>query len=136
VPHGPRAYRTQLRVLGPIAALAPPAVLALAALLALAGDGSPGRGVVGFVCAVLAAPGLLVAGVPLATGGGTWALALLGSAALWIALGSVASRRATSTPVASWRDYWRELSWLAIAVWVGVALALVATQLLIGRALL
>ena len=34
---------------------------------------------------------------------------------------------------ATWRDFWREWLWLALAVWVGVGLSLVAANFLLGR---
>ena len=47
-----------------------------------------------------------------------------------------ASVRATKRPAATWRDFWREYLWLATGVWVGVVAALVAADLVLGRALL
>ena len=97
------------------------------------GSTSAARGIGGFALAVLAAPGLLVAGVPLRGGAGLYAVAAAGSALLWMLLGAIAARRATRSPVATWRDFWREWLWLALAVWVGVGLSLVAANFLLGR---
>jgi hypothetical protein len=116
-------------------ALIPPAVLGALSLVLLRGHTSLVRGVAGFLAAVAAAPGLLVAGVPLRSGGNVYMAAIGGSAALWLILGVVASRRATQSPVASWRDFWREYLWLATGVWLGVIVALVAVDLILGRAL-
>ena len=135
VPLGPRAYRSKLRGAGPVVALLPPAALGLFSLLLLRGNTSLGRGVAGFLAAVLAAPGLLVAGAPLRSGSGVYLGAVAGSAVLWMIVGAVAARRATRLPVASWRDYWREYAWLAVGVWLGVIAALVAVNLIFGRAL-
>lgn len=93
------------------------------------------RGIGSLALAVLAAPTLLVAGVPLAGDDTVRLVAILAAAAMWLVLGVVASRRATRSPVASWRDFWREFLWLAMGVWIGVVGALVAANLLLGRTL-
>lgn len=136
MPQGPRAYRRQIRRMGPIFGLLPPAALGLFSLLLLRDNTSTTRGVLGFLAAVLAAPGLLVAGAPMANSTGLYTLAVLGSAAVWLLIGVVATRRATRTPVASWRDYWKEYLWLAGGVWLGVIGALVAGNLILGGAFL
>ena len=135
VPLGPRAYRSKLRGSGPFVALLPPGALGCISLLLLHSHTSLVRGVAGFLTAVLAAPGLLVAGAPLRSGGGIYLGAVIGSAVLWMIVGVIAARRATRLPVASWRDYWREYVWLAVGVWLGALVALVAVNLVFGRAL-
>jgi hypothetical protein len=135
VPMGPRSYRSKLRSSGPLVALMPPAVLGGIALYLLRGHSSLTRGIAGFLLAVMAAPGLLVAGAPLQSGRTLYLAAIAGSAALWMVVGVIAARRATRTPVASWRDFWREYLWLAAGVWLGVVLALGAVNLILGRAL-
>jgi hypothetical protein len=136
VPRGPRAYRRRLRRFGPFAALLPAAALGGLAWLALYENSSSIRGLVGFLLAVLAAPTLLVAGAPLTAGSATYAVAVLGSAVIWFAIGSVATKRATRSPVASWGDFWREFVWLAAGVWVGVVVSLAVIDLLLGRVFL
>ena len=133
VPRGPRAYRSQVRRLGVFAALVPPAALGVLALVLLNNNSSTWRGLASYLCAVLAAPCLLIAGVPLSSGSGVYLVGIVGSAAIWCALGAVAARRATSRPVATWRDFWREYLWLAGGVWFGVVLALAILALVIGR---
>jgi hypothetical protein len=136
VRHGPRAYRRQIRGLGPVLGVLPPALLGLLAAFLLNGNtDSTARGVFGFLAAVLAAPGLLVAGAPL-TSGGALVLAVVASAVVWLLLALTATRRATRTPVAMWRDFWREYFWLAGAVWLGVVGALIGANLLLGGAFL
>ena len=132
VRHGPRAYRRQIRGLGPVMGVLPPALLGVVAVLLLNGntDSTP-RGVFGFLAAVLAAPGLLVAGAPL-TSGGALVLAVVASAVVWLLLSLAATRRATRTPVATWGDFWREYLWLAGGVWAGVVGALVAANMLLS----
>ncbi|MCU1396416.1 MAG: hypothetical protein JWM34_4844 [Ilumatobacteraceae bacterium] len=136
VPGGPRAFRYRIRRLGPVAALFPAAVLGVVAFALLRHNTATTRGVAGFAATVLAAPTTMAFGVPLATGSGKIVLGVLTSAVLWLVLGFVAARRATRSPVASWRDFWREYLWLAAGVWVGVVAALVVVEQSIGRALL
>ena len=61
------------------------------------GDGRT-SGLIGLVAGVSAAPGLLVAGAPLADDA-QYPLAVLASVPLWLFLGFVASRRATASPI-------------------------------------
>jgi hypothetical protein len=135
VPLGPRAYRSKLRSSGPIVALLPPGLLGVVSLLLLRGHTSLVRGIAGFLTAILAAPGLLVAGAPLRSGRSVYLGAVVGSALMWMIVGAIAARRATRMPAASWRDYWSEYIWLAAGVWLGVVLALGAVDLIFGRAL-
>ena len=110
------------------------AVLGAVAWLALRlGDGRS-SGLIGLVGGVAAAPGLLVAGAPFADDS-RYPLAIAASALLWLVLGLLASRRATRSPMASWRDYWRELTWLTVAVVVGAIAALVASTAILGESL-
>ena len=136
VRRGPRAYRRQIRRLGPLLALLPPAALGTTSALLLRNNTSTVRGVVGFLTAVLAAPGLLVGGAPMKGGSGLYLAAALGSAVMWLLVGLVASARATRRPVATWGDYWKEYAWLACAVWLGVFAALIAANLILGGAFL
>jgi hypothetical protein len=98
------------------------------------GDGRT-SGLTGLVAGVSAAPGLLVAGAPLADNA-QYPLAVLASVPLWLILGFLASRRATASPIAAWRDYWRELFWLAIAVVFGASAALIAATAILGESLI
>lgn len=136
VPHGPRAFRYRIRRLGPVVGLVPPAVLGAIAVAALHDNTSSTRGVGGFAAAVFAAPGMLAFGVPLASGTSKVVLGATVSGAVWFALGLVAARRATRSPVATWRDFWREFIWLAGGVWLGTVIALVVVQIAVGSAIL
>ena len=135
VPYGPKEYRRRLRKRGPIAGLFLPAIIGVVGLLLLRNNTQTWRGVGGFLLSIVAAPLLLVTGAPLTTGH-SYTFALLGSAALWVLLGTIAARMATTTPVATWRDYWREFLWLAGGVWIGIVVALVAANLILGGAFL
>lgn len=92
-------------------------------------------GLIGLVAGVAAAPGLLVAGAPLADDA-RYPMAVLCSVPLWLFLGFLASRRATVRPIAAWRDYWRELFWLGVAVVLGVCGALIAATAILGESLI
>jgi hypothetical protein len=128
-------YRARIRLAGPVLALLIPCAMGATAWWLLRGNESTMRGVSSFLLAVLAAPMLLVAGVPLTSSPPARVAAVVASMLLWLLIGVLASRRATSSPVASWRDFWREYAWLACGVWLGVVGALVAVNLLMGRAL-
>lgn len=98
------------------------------------GDGRT-SGLIGLVSGVSAAPGLLVAGAPLADDG-RYPIAVLASVPLWLVLGLIASRRATRSPIAAWRDYGRELLWLTISVVLGACAALIAATSILGESLI
>jgi len=112
-----------------------PALIGLLSMQLLRDNTQAWRGIGGFLLAIVAAPVLLVSGAPLTTGH-SYTLALLASAMLWVLLGTIAARIATRTPVATWRDYWREFFWLAGGVWIGVVMAIVAANLILGGAFL
>jgi len=135
VPRGPKAYRRHVRQRGPLAGLLVPALIGLLSMQLLRDNTQAWRGIGGFLLAIVAAPVLLVSGAPLTTGH-SYTLALLASAMLWVLLGTIAARIATRTPVATWRDYWREFFWLAGGVWIGVVMAIVAANLILGGAFL
>ena len=136
VPNGPRAFRYRIRRFGAIVALAPAAALGLLSFLLLHHNSATTRGVAGFAAAVLGGPALMAFGVPLASGTSKIVLGALVSAVLWVGVGVIASLRATRSPVASWRDFWREYLWLAAGIWAGVVVALVVVEVSVGRALL
>ena len=111
------------------------AILGATSLIALrAGEGRT-SGLIGLISGVSAAPGLLVAGAPLADGS-QYPLAVIASVPLWLLLGFLASRRATVRTMAGWADYSRELLWLTIAVILGAAVALIAATAILGESLI
>lgn len=89
----------------------------------------------GLIGGVIAAPVLLIVGAPFAESS-TYVVAVAASAVLWMLLGVLASRRATRSPMAMWRDYWREYTWLAVGVVIGAIAALIASTLVLGESLL
>lgn len=132
---GHRWYRERIRFIGPFLGVVPAILLGAAAYIALElGDGNL-SGLIGLVGGVSAAPGLLLAGAPFADES-NYPLAVLASVPLWLLLGFLASRRATKPLLASWRDYWRELFWLTIAVVIGSIVALLAATAVLGESLI
>jgi hypothetical protein len=129
VPAGPVAYRRRLRAGGPLAALVIPGLALLAAVLIwrlypCTGLDCVKSGAGGWALAALALPTALVAGMPFEAGTLRYTLMLISSGAVWGGLGYLAARRATRSPVASWRDWWREYLWMLGGVWAGVVVAL------------
>ena len=113
----------------------PMLILGAVSLVSLrAGDGRT-SGLIGLISGVSAAPGLLVAGAPLADDA-RYPLAVLASVPLWLMLGFLASRRATNRVMAGWGDYWRELLWLTTGVILGAAGALIVATALLGESLI
>ena len=134
VVEGPQWYRSRLRRWGWLAGLAPMVLIGGAAWIVLRVGEGRASGLFGLAAGVTAAPGLLVAGAPFASSS-TYPLAVAASAPLWCALGLVAARRATVSPVAGWFDYARELLWLTVAVAVGAGVALAVATLYLGELL-
>lgn len=131
---GPRWYRARIRLFGPFLGVTPMAILGGIALVALRlGDGRL-SGLIGLIGGVSAAPGLLVAGAPLANSD-QYPIAVLASVPLWLLLGLIASRRATTHVVATWSDYWRELIFLTIGVALGALAALIAATQILGESI-
>jgi hypothetical protein len=110
-------------------------VLGIVAWLMLHDSESLPRGVGGFAAAMFAAPLLPGAGAPMRAGGGIYFAAAAASLVWWLVIGAVASRRATRPPVATWRNFWTEWAWLAAGTWGGVIVALLGSNLVLGRAL-
>jgi hypothetical protein len=121
-------------VLGPLLALLPPGVLGVLAWAALRASDDRWSGVFGLFGGVIAAPGLLVAGAPFGDDS-TYRLAVVASAPLWLLAGFAASRRSTRSPMATWSDFWREYTWLALGVAMGAVGAVVVASAVLGESL-
>lgn len=131
---GPRWYRARIRLIGPLLGLVPMAALGLVSLASLAiGDGRS-SGLLGLLCGVAAAPGLLVVGAPFADDT-AYPLAVLASVPVWVILGAISAWRATRLPIATWHDYWREMLWMTVGVILGSIVALVAASAILGESL-
>ena len=131
---GPRWYRSRIRLFGPFLGLVPMAALGAISWAASRFGSGRTSSIVELVAGVSAAPGLLIAGAPFSDNS-RYPLAVLASVPLWLVLGMIAARRATCTAIASWRDYWRELLFLTLAVVLGAIVALVATTAILGESL-
>lgn len=116
-------------------ALVPPLALGLLAWAALSVGSDRWSSAFGLFAGVVAAPGLLVAGAPFGDDS-TYPLAAAASALLWLAVGWLAARRATRSPMADWNDFGRELAWLSAGVAVGATAALIGASALIGESLI
>ena len=135
VPGGPRWYRERVRRLGPIYGLALPVVTGIAALAALVFGEGRTAAVLTLLSGVVAAPGLLVVGAPIADQG-TYPLAILGSVPFWVFLGWVAARRASRHPITAWREFWMEMGLLYIAVATGAVAGVLIAAIRLGERLL
>ena len=124
----------RIRLFGPVMGMVPMAVLGAVSWLALRiGDGRT-SGLLALVAGVSAAPGLLFVGAPFADDA-KYPMAILASMPLWLVLGLIASRRATRSTVASWRDFWREMTYLTVAVVIGAIVALAAATKILDESL-
>jgi hypothetical protein len=129
VPHGPIAYRRQVRRYGAFVGLLLPALVFGAAVVIwqtwpCEGSACVKNAEMGWVLVSLAAPTALVAGFPLESGTTRLVLAGIGAVVLWLAVGALAARRSCRYPVAGWREWWREYLWLLVPVWGGTLVAL------------
>lgn len=131
---GPRWFRARIRAWGPLLGVLLPAVVGGFAYGSLRLSDSAWSGAVGLVGGVLAAPGLLAAGAPFGDRG-LYPIAVVASGVMWLAVGFLASRRATRNPLATWGDYWRHYLWLAGGIWVGAGVALGIATVVIGDSL-
>lgn len=131
---GPRWYRTRIRAWGPLLALLLPAVIGGVAYASLRLADTAWSGAVGLIGGVLAAPGLLAAGAPFGDRD-LYPVAIAASAIVWMAVGFLASRRATRHPFATWADFWRHYFWMAGGIWAGAGIALAVATISIGEAL-
>lgn len=136
-PTSRRASRNQaaIRTTGPFLALIPPALLGVVGWWLLRSSTTSGRGVAGFGASVLAAPLLPAWGVPLKSGGSRYLTAAAASTILWLGLGVVAAVRSTRDPWVRWHQFWAQYLWYAVCAWVGVAVSLLAVNLVLGRVL-
>lgn len=118
VPGGVLAYRQELRRKAGAYVAGGAVAVALLGVLLIA---LPGRitGLVGFALIIAAFPLLVAFGIPLSIGIVSITLGVATSLALWFALGQWAAHRATKDAVADWRDWWRTMWPLALAMALG-----------------
>ena len=128
-------YRARLLLAGPAFALVPPFALGMFALVVLRLGSGRLSAVIGLLSGVVAAPGLLVVGAPVADEG-SYPMAMAISIAFWAVMGVIAARRAVRRPFATWRDFWLQFSFLALAATVGAIVGLAIAAARIGETLL
>jgi len=113
-------------------ALVVPGIVGVSAFLILQLSDASWSGAIGLLGGYFAAPALLVVGAPFADRG-IYPIAVLVSAVLWLAVGLVASRRATRNPMATWIDFWRHYVAMLLGIWGGILLALIVASVRIGN---
>lgn len=128
---GPQWYRARIRGWGPLLGVLLPAVIGGLAYAALRLSDAAWSGAVGLIGGVVAAPGLLAAGAPFGDRG-LYPVSIAASGVMWMAVGLLASRRATRNPLATWADYWRHYLWMAGGIWAGAGIALGVATVVIG----
>lgn len=82
-------------------------------------------GAVGYIFVAFGIPLLSVVGIPAVSGGSRWLVAVVGSAAIWFAIGHLSAARVRQKVVAGWREWATEFAVYAGGVWLGVVLGLV-----------
>lgn len=104
---------------------------AFGALVLAATDGAV-LGAFGYVVVSFGIPLLALVGVPAVSGTARWGIAVIGSAAMWWAIGQVSAARVRKQVIAGWREWAREFVVYAAGVWVGVVLGLVIAARSLG----
>ena len=89
-------------------------------------------GAVGYVLVAFGVPLLSVVGIPAVSSTGRWAVALIGSAALWWAIGHFSAARVRRRVIAGWQEWAKEFALYAGGVWLGVILGLVLAAKSLG----
>jgi hypothetical protein len=130
---GPVAYRLALRRLGPVMALAVPGAMAAVGYVVWTGSSGIRPALIVWFLGALAMPTAVLVGLPLFTTTTTLWAAALTSVIVWALLGRYAARRATRSPVASWRDWWREFVALTVAMWAGIGAGLFTMAFVLSR---
>ena len=132
---GPRWYRTRILIGGPLVGLSAPLTLGLVALIVLRLGSGRMSAVLGLLGGVIAAPGLLVVGAPIADES-SYPVAIALSVAFWVVIGVIAARRAVRQPIASWRDFWLQFTFLGVAAAIGAIVGMAIAAARIGETLL
>lgn len=120
---------------GPVLGIVPPLALGLISLIVLRVGSGRMSAVFGLLTGVIAAPGMLIIGAPIADEG-SYPTALILSLVFWVAIGAIAARRAIRRPFACWRDYWWQYTLLAVATAMGALIGLAVAAARIGETLL
>lgn len=132
LPDGWGDHRRRVRRRGAFAALMLPAMAGVAAAILLWSGAGGWSGLTGLALAVAAAPLLPMAGVPATADPSRVMVGGTASAVLWLVLGAVAARRATRTPGASWPEWRRDYTRLALGAVVGGWASLLLAAMVVG----
>lgn len=132
LPDGWGDHRRRVRRGGALAALLLPSTAGLTAVVLLWSGAGDWSGIAGLALAVAAAPLLPVVGVPATADPSRVMVGGAASAVLWLVLGAVAARRATRTPGASWPEWRRDYTRLALGVVVGGWVSLLLAAMVVG----
>lgn len=89
-------------------------------------------GAIGYVVVSFGVPLLALVGIPAVSGSARWGVAVVGSIALWWALGQWSAARVRRRVIAGWREWAEEFVVYAGGVWLGVVLGLVAAARSLG----
>jgi hypothetical protein len=130
---GPVAYRLALRRKGPFLALLVPLGLAAFGYVVWTASAGIRPALIVWFLAVLAMPTAMLVGLPLFASTATLWAGVASSALVWWLLGRYAARRPTRSPIATWRDWWREFVVLTLAMWAGIGGGLLAMAFVLSR---
>ena len=125
VPGGIIDLKRVLARRGGLAGIGVGAACAVFGALVLAISGGAMLGAVGYIFVAFGIPLLSVVGIPAVSGGSRWLVAVVGSAAIWFAIGHLSAARVRQKVVAGWREWAAEFAVYAGGVWLGVVLGLV-----------
>lgn len=107
------------------------ALAAFGGLVLFLSDGAV-LGAFGYVIVSFGVPLLALVGVPAVSGSARWAIAIIGSAAMWWAIGQISAARVRKRVIAGWQEWAREFVVYAAGVWLGVVLGLVVAARSLG----
>lgn len=107
------------------------ALAAFGGLILVATDGAV-FGALGYLVVSFGVPLLALVGVPAVSGSARWGIAVVGSAAMWWAIGQVSAVRVRKRVIAGWREWAQEFVVYAAGVWLGVVLGLVVAARSLG----
>lgn len=131
VPDGIVAHRNRLRRRGGVTAVALAMIVLAIGLILLFLPGAL-TGALGFLLTFFALPTMPLFGVPAAGGFSRYAFSFATSMLLWWAIGHFASLRAMRAVIASWPEWRREFSPLAIGCILGSLFSLALAAVFVG----
>lgn len=125
MPGGIVDLKRRLAKQGGLAGVGVGAGLAVFGALVLAATDGAFLGAIGYVIVSFGIPLLALVGVPAVSGASRWGIAIVGSAAMWWAIGQLSAARVRQRVIAGWREWAAEFALYAGGIWIGVVLGLV-----------